>query len=372
MPFPQSPSFGGSGSGSPLNLNPSVGSDGPRQYSAGYISTTSSTGHYHMDHSQSMNAISQKNALPDQDDWVSSPINSNRMRTGTGAGSTSKSPYRGSGGGLFAFKDSTPLKSSRNSGLFGSTCKVPSLMNSKRISDAMEDDAPPKESLLDDETSNSKNLRPDLSGHRSLASSLTTHAMNQASNDTSHDDRSPQTSSPAGYKVYVFGFTPSQQSFVMDHFSSIGELLCPPELSSEGGNWAIVTYKHNTAAQRAVRKNGEILGGIIMIGCKFADSSYSPVEARDTRPGSEQRKFAGATTGLARTSSMIVSRSLKTYDSTEAFATPTQANEKGLLGMISNAGKPNPSIFQNQTENPSKDDAKSSYINRALDLVFGW
>jgi hypothetical protein len=108
MPFPQSPSFGGSGSGSPLNLNPSVGSDGPRQYSAGYISTTSSTGHYHMDHSQSMNAISQKNALPDQDDWVSSPINSNRMRTGTGAGSTSKSPYRGSGGGLFAFKESVP------------------------------------------------------------------------------------------------------------------------------------------------------------------------------------------------------------------------------------------------------------------------
>ncbi|EFP76582.1 uncharacterized protein PGTG_02043 [Puccinia graminis f. sp. tritici CRL 75-36-700-3] len=371
MPFPQSTNFGGSGSGSPLNLNPSVGSDGPRQYAAGYISTTS-TGHHHMDHSQSMNAISQKNNLNDQDDWVSSPINSNRIRTGTGPGSASKSPYRGSGGGLFAFKDSTPLKSSRNSGLFGSTSKMPNSIKSKRISDAMEDDAPPKESLLDEEASNSKSSRHDHSGHRSLASSLTTHLSNQANNQSSHVDQAPQTSSSVGYKVHIFGFTPSQQSFVMEHFSSIGELVCPPELSAEGGNWATLSYKHNTAAQRAVRKNGEILGGIIMIGCKFADNSCSLNDTYDSRAGSEQRKLGNSATGLSRASSMIVSRSLKTYASTEAFATPTQSSDKGLLGMISNAGKPNPSIFQNQTEDPAKDQANSSYINRALDLVFGW
>jgi len=372
MPFPQSPNFGGSGSGSPLNLNPAVGSDGPRQYSAGYISTAS-TGPYHMDHSQSMNAISQKNNLPDQDDWISSPINSNRMRGATGPGSASKSPYRGSGGGLFAFKDSTPLKSSRNSGLFGSTSKVPNSIKAKRINEAMEDDAPPKESLLDDEASHLKPSRHDPSGHRSLASSLTTYTSHHTSNESANSDQPPPPSSSAGYPVHVFGFTPSQQSFVMDHFSSIGELVCPPEFSSEGGNWATVTYKHITAAQRAVRKNGDILGGIIMVGCKFVDSSLSPLEARDTRAGSEQRKFGtGAAAGLPRSSSMIVSRSLKTYDSTEAFATPTQAHDKGLLGMISNAGKPNPSIFQNQAEDATKDDAKNSYINRALDLVFGW
>ncbi|OAV87088.1 hypothetical protein PTTG_02316 [Puccinia triticina 1-1 BBBD Race 1] len=371
MPFPQSPNFGGSMGGSPLNLNPSVGSDGPRQYSAGYISTTS-TGHHHMDHTQSMNAISQRNNMPDQDDWVSSPINPNRMRTGTGPGSASKSPYRGSGGGLFAFKDSTPLKSSRNSGLFGSTSKMSNSIKSKRMSHAMEDDAPPKESLLDDEPSNSKSSRHDLSGHRSLASSLTTHLSNQATHQSSHADQAPQTSSSTGYKVHVFGFTPSQQSFVMDHFSSIGELVCPPELSTEGGNWATVSYKHSMAAQRAVRKNGEILGGIIMIGCKFADSSYNPTDTLDSRAGSEQRKLGTSAAGLPRSGSMIVSRSLKTYDSTEAFATPAQSNDKGLLGMISNASKPNPSIFQNQAEDPAKDGANSSYINRALDLVFGW
>lgn len=373
MPFPQSSSFSATSGASPLSLNPSVGSDGPRQYSAGYISTPS-PGMNHLDHSQGMNSINQKTSQADQDDWIPSPLNPNRIRAGTGPGSSSKSSYRTSGGGLFAFKDTTPLKSSRSSGLFGSTTKASNPVKSKRISDALEDDAPPKESLLDDDGSNGRLSRQDPTAHRSLASSLTTHLSNQSSNQPSQPEQTPIAPLSTGYKVYVFGFTPTQQSFVINHFSSIGELVCPPEFSTEGGNWAIVTYKHSPAAQRAVRKNGEILGGIIMIGCKFADESCYSSETGDPSilSKADQRKLGTGSSGLSRSSSMIVSRPLKTYASTEAFAAPSQSNEKGLLGMMSNAGKPNPLIFQGPNLDPSKDQSKNSYVNRALDLVFGW
>ncbi|KAH9462072.1 hypothetical protein MJO28_003170 [Puccinia striiformis f. sp. tritici] len=385
MPFPQSPSsFVGSGSGSPLNLNGTVGSDGPRQYTAGYISTTS---HHNKELNQTMN--NNNNNTSDQDDWVSSPIHSNRIRNGSNnpnGSNSNKSPYRGSGGGLFAFKDSTPLKSSRSSGLFGSTNNSTNNMNnnrlssSKRINDQMEDDGPPKESLLDqDSSSHSKPTRSDLIGHRSLASSLSTQ-LTQPGQQNRHveENRTNHKDTIIGHKVQVFGFTPSQQSFVIEHFSAIGELICPPELSIEGGNWATLTYKHNSAAQRAVRKNGEIIGGIIMIGSKFvssSDSSSSHDPHWDTTPQDNSK----TSSTLPKSGSMIVSRSLKTYASTEAFATPNHpSTDKGILGLISNAGKPDPSIFANhhnsdhELQNPKDSNQNPSYVTRALDLVFGW
>ncbi|MBW0520292.1 hypothetical protein O181_060007 [Austropuccinia psidii MF-1] len=368
MPFPQSPSFGPSGSGTALSLSPSVGADGPRQYSAGYISTAGAAPH-HLDQSQQAGAA-------DQDDWIQTPLHPNRIRSGAG-GSASRSPYRASGSysGLFAPKDVAPSKPSRNSGLFGTTPKMAHSVKSKLINDAMEDDAPPKASLLDDDGTHSKPSRNDLSSHRSLASSLATKQPDRLFDQAAHTEPVVLAPSSVGYKVHVFGFTSPQQSFVMNHFTSIGELVCPYELSPEGGNWATITYKHSTAAQRAVRKNGEILGGIIMIGCKWADSSGVPAnECVDLnfRPMCDQNKFATSRGGMSRTNSMIVSRQLKTYDSTEAFAAPTQNTEKGFMGRIGNAGKPNPAIFKEHTHDSDKAMPKNSLVNRAMDLVFGW
>lgn len=185
-----------------------------------------------------------------------------------------------------------------------------------------------------------------------------------ASSLSSHQQPDPRSSSPApdqpsstGFRVHVFGFVHSQQAFVLKHFSSIGELLKPPEPSIEGGNWATLTYKQASAAQRAVRKNGEILGGVIMIGCRWVDEQHASDEARPA---------------VTRSNSMIISRPLKTFEATDAFATPSQSTDKGFLGLISNAGKPNPAIFQNHGPEPGQPAAPNSYVNRALDLIFGW
>ncbi|CAH7668005.1 hypothetical protein BY996DRAFT_6699913 [Phakopsora pachyrhizi] len=385
MPFQQSPSYGAHGSGSGLNLSPSLGSDGPRHYAAGYISTSTSSPHSHLDHSQLASREQKANNL-DQDDWIQSPLHPNRMRSaggGTGTGSVSKNLYRLSGGGgsggLFSPRESQQLRTSRNSGIFGSSTKLNNPVKSKRVNDAMEDDAPPKESLLDDDLFQSKLIRNDPPGHRSLVSSLSVNQSEQSSNTSSQ--RNNSASPPRGYRVHVFGFTPSQQSFVINHFVSIGELACPAELPTEGGNWATLTFKHSSAAQRAVRKNGEILGGIIMVGCKWVDEAHNACQDSEetlplaNRSALEARKLGGASGGggLARSSSMIITRPLKTFSSSEAFASTSSnsANEKGLMGMISSAGKPNPAIFQDR-EDQQKTSNQGTLVNRALDLVFGW
>lgn len=354
MPFPQSsPYGGGSPSGPPLNLSPSVGSDGPRHYAAGYISTASSNQH------QNFNNFGA-DSTADQDDWIPSAAINGRLR-GSGSGSGSKSTYRGSGGGgLFAPKEiNTPLRNSRNSGLFGSSTKLAQSVKSKRLSDALEDDAPPKESLFDDDLGQSKS-RHDPSAHRTLGSSLSTSQTYQPElpSSSSTNDLNSQTGS-TGYRVFVFGFAQSQQAFVLKHFTSIGDLLQSPEPSVDGGNWVTLTYKHAWAAQRAIRKNGEVLGGVIMIGCKAADDQSIPPET-------------SSTDSISRSSSnMILSRPVKTYEAHEGvFATPTQARELGLKGFINSAGKPNPAIFQNSVE--GKSEGSDTYLNRALDLIFGW
>lgn len=108
MPFPQSSPYasGVSSSTNTLNLSPSVGSDGPRHYTTGYLSTSSSSNQNHLPshhHDQTFNSINP-NSQSDQDDWIPSSAQSTRIRTGPG--SASKSSFRGStGGGLFSPKE---------------------------------------------------------------------------------------------------------------------------------------------------------------------------------------------------------------------------------------------------------------------------
>lgn len=200
----------------------------------------------------------------------------------------------------------------------------------------------------------------DPSAHRTLGSSLSGSQSYQPElpSSSSTNDLNSQTGS-AGYRVFVFGFAQSQQAFVLKHFTSIGDLLQSPEPSVDGGNWVTLTYKHAWAAQRAIRKNGEVLGGVIMIGCKAADDQSIPPET-------------SSTDSISRSSSnAILSRPVKTYEAHEGvFATPTQARELGLKGLINSAGKPNPAIFQNSVE--GKSEGSDTYLNRALDLIFGW
>lgn len=213
---------------------------------------------------------------------------------------------------------------------------------------------------------------------------------------------------PQGHKVHVFGFPPSAQQFIIAHFSQIGDLLSPPQTSPDGGNWVTLTYLHEWAAQRAVRRNGEIVDGTLMVGCRWADEARDAV-ARDNiamaPPSREVESSAvgtGAPTNLsvappAPTSSLNrvnslrsvppAGRTLKTFASTEAFAKPsTPLSSTSALAtpgtpvgrFLRDAGRgPTAGSFEGAMEEERKreqrvQNGEGGLVTKAVDFIFGW
>jgi len=86
-------------------------------------------------------------------------------------------------------------------------------------------------------------------------------------------NNSPQeesVNSPArsGCWVTVFGFPAAASSFILTHFSSYGTIL--ETKTNPGSNWLHLRYSNKIEARKAVSKNGQILGGSIMVGVVFA------------------------------------------------------------------------------------------------------
>lgn len=124
----------------------------------------------------------------------------------------------------------------------------------------MEEDAPPISSLGEYDGNDSMNsLQPDISSGHALSAS--------PSDQTS---TLPAQHSPGGYPVYIFGFPSSALEIVLEYFGQFGEIVSSTP-STEGGNWVTVAYAQPWSASRAARKNGEVLGGALMVGVKAVD-----------------------------------------------------------------------------------------------------
>lgn len=67
--------------------------------------------------------------------------------------------------------------------------------------------------------------------------------------------------------VTVFGHPPSATSFVLQEFATYGQIVryVPPG-HTEQGNWLHIKYQTRMQAQKALSKNGKILGGQFMVG----------------------------------------------------------------------------------------------------------
>lgn len=67
--------------------------------------------------------------------------------------------------------------------------------------------------------------------------------------------------------VTIFGHPPSATSYVLQEFATYGQIVryVPPS-QTEQGNWLHVKYQTRMQAQKALSKNGKILGGQFMVG----------------------------------------------------------------------------------------------------------
>ncbi|KAI8996385.1 hypothetical protein BD414DRAFT_512796 [Trametes punicea] len=91
--------------------------------------------------------------------------------------------------------------------------------------------------------------------------------------------------------VVVFGYPPDRYSVTVEYFRSLGETT-EPEQNSEIVNAFRIGYLNPAEAVRAVRKNGEVIGGSWMVGAKWADPAQAeailgPSLARSTAQSPE-------------------------------------------------------------------------------------
>lgn len=71
--------------------------------------------------------------------------------------------------------------------------------------------------------------------------------------------------------VIVFGYPADKYSVTAEYFKSIGDTT-DPDPNTQIMNCFRIGYKDFGEAMRAVKRNGEILGGSYMIGAKWAVS----------------------------------------------------------------------------------------------------
>lgn len=120
--------------------------------------------------------------------------------------------------------------------------------------------APPKSK---DET----NVEMQASAFDSPARSLFRSQQQQAPPSTPKTATAPAPSKPL--QVIVFGYPPDKYSVAVEYFRGIGEST-EPDVNTEIVNCFRVGYANPTDALRAVRRNGEIVGGSWMVGVKWA------------------------------------------------------------------------------------------------------
>jgi hypothetical protein len=79
--------------------------------------------------------------------------------------------------------------------------------------------------------------------------------------------------SPTLY-IIVFGYPSDKYSVTVEYFKSLGD-ASEPDPHAEIMNCFKIGYKDPADAMRAVRKNGEILGGSWMVGAKWAVCAHA-------------------------------------------------------------------------------------------------
>jgi len=134
----------------------------------------------------------------------------------------------------------------------------------------MDEDAPPTESVFDSIGGLPRTVKS-LGLSRTSPSPLARSNSNQA--QTKND----------WFDLIVFGYPPDKYESATKLFQSLGE-TSEPEPGPSGANFFKIGFKSQWDAARAVRKNGELVGGTWMVGGKWADPNQAELSQYVTPP----------------------------------------------------------------------------------------
>lgn len=256
----------------------------------------------------------------------------------------------------------------------------------------MDEDAPPTMSLdeYDDSTADAAYNQTSGSGG---SSNMTNGVMSPPQSSlpgsgrrpadsgalTNGASSTPLSSLTGGFKVVVFGFASNAQKDVHRHFTAIGNVSHDSTASSSkgsgpasesGSNWFTLGYESPVAAQKAVARSGEIIGGA-MIGVKYADAASASAAEGSV---SESMSNTSASTTLGTPARVL--------PASAAFLKPKPAAARLQLARtetsqrIADLGKMDPKVFQQpQANGADPQSAKKEgggVISTVTNLIFGF
>ncbi|KAF5364470.1 hypothetical protein D9758_010668 [Tetrapyrgos nigripes] len=263
-----------------------------------------------------------------------------------------------------------------------------------------DEDAPPTMSVNDIPNQapfnpSSSRFQPKLStaGEHPFSSSVSRRSRTPAAT-------APSDSSSSPLYVIVFGYPPDKYSVTVEYFKSIGTTT-DADPNTEIVNCFRIGYHDAGDAMRAVRKNGEILGGSWMVGTKWADPAQAeallgqpiqrntydlmptipqiiPRSYNDTsaRANSNHERSDSNSNAMQVDSTPSVGTPIKLAPSSSVFRKPgtggggadksqPQTPQKAFPGVGSGAGTP--SALPAPGPSPSK-----GIVGQVSDLIFGW
>ncbi|KAI0704361.1 hypothetical protein BC835DRAFT_1410420 [Cytidiella melzeri] len=205
----------------------------------------------------------------------------------------------------------------------------------------------------------------------------------------------PKPSNPAVASkpiyVIIFGYPPDKYSVTVDYFRSLGETTeADPNL--EISNCLRIGYTNPADAMRAVRKNGEVVGGSFMIGVKWADPLQaeallgSPVArspfgasvaahppspdvsmANSSPPRDDYEPSLTIGAMVQRVHTPTVGTPIKLAPSASAFRKP------GAGSSLPSFAKPGGAVPGGLSAHPSMQTSPSKgVLGQVSDLIFGW
>ncbi|KAG8746218.1 hypothetical protein FRC10_005734 [Ceratobasidium sp. 414] len=244
----------------------------------------------------------------------------------------------------------------------GSIYSRPPPKNRDRTVPIVDNDAPPTESLLDGSSFNFAHHPPHPS--RPLASSSAPNGNQTPASLHSHT---------GGVALTVSGFYPDRAHGVLAQFVAIGD-CAPPEMAPEGGNWFRIVYVNPWDAARAVRRDGDIINGDMMIAVRLVDPSQAslfgdalphvPAAASsppEFSPKSPVQTAPGGFPALGRAATLAPATSaFKSTAPAGAQSRPRATAAPGADWGVKNQGEA-------QEAQPQQ-----GIIGKVSDLIFGW
>ncbi len=287
-----------------------------------------------------------------------------------------------------------------------------------------EDDAPPIESLGDDSEMGEASFASASfragSGGRELGQSTTGNAASAAATS-----RSPtkEQADPAMRTVLVFGISRNLEAPILEQFSTFGAVESTDWISLSNSSGVSdgcleVVYKESWAALRAVRRSGEIIGGIALVGVRWKDDNVhremvlnglsstiftsiggaalngaassaiatSSVQSQSANNKAAPATSAGAAAGARGTPSRSqIGRPISVFGNKESIFAPSPSAAKGgnplsqlrSAAFGSGTSSPTPSApiaapAQQKAAQAGTPQQSSGLLGRLNDAVFGW